>query len=453
VFVNFCGMEFSSTNVIIVGAGISGIMAAKVLTENGVKDFIILEATDRIGGRLSKCQFGKQTVEIGAGWIHGVGGSKQNPIWELAKQQSLRTCHSDYSNIIFNIYDQSGALVPNSEAAASYKKAVETANCDLANMSKGQADASSPSRLVGSTPTQLAIDYILHDFEMADVEPIPTYTEFGASEYLVADERGYDYLLHKLAQQFLSTENGRIVDSRLKLHKVVREIQYAKKAVRVKTEDGSVYTGKYAMVSVSLGVLQSDLINFTPPLPRWKMDSFQNCEFRIYTKIFLKFPYKFWPSESGTEFFLYADEKRGYYTFWQHMEIAYPGSNILVVTVTNEESKRIEVQSDEKTKEEAMAVLRKIFGKDIPEAQDILVPRWWKNRFQCGSYTNYPIFVNFNHFQAIRAPIGPVFFTGEHTSEKFNGYVHGGYFSGIDTANMVIEAMKKKKQNGKFQAS
>jgi hypothetical protein len=75
----------------------------------------------------------------------------------------------------------------------------------------------------------------------------------------------------------------------------------------------------------------------------------------------------------------------------QHMENAYPGSNILVVTLTNGESKRVEAQSDEETLEEAMGVLRDMFGPNIPNATDILVPRWWNNRFQRGSYSNYPI--------------------------------------------------------------
>lgn len=77
------------------------------------------------------------------------------------------------------------------------------------------------------------------------------------------------------------------------------------------------------------------------------------------------------------------------------MENAYPGSNILVVTLTNGESKRVEAQSDQETLKEAMDVLRNMFGTDIPDATDILVPRWWNNRFQCGSYSNYPIY--FNH--------------------------------------------------------
>lgn len=78
------------------------------------------------------------------------------------------------------------------------------------------------------------------------------------------------------------------------------------------------------------------------------------------------------------------------------MENAYPESNILVVTLTNEESKRVEAQSDEETLKEAMGVLRDMFGSDIPDATDILVPRWWNNRFQRCSYSNYPIVSNNN---------------------------------------------------------
>lgn len=78
---------------------------------------------------------------------------------------------------------------------------------------------------------------------------------------------------------------------------------------------------------------------------------------------------------------------------YQHMENAYPGSNILVVTLTNGESKRVEAQPDQETLKEAMDVLRNMFGPNIPDASDILVPRWWSNRFQRGSYSNYPIYV------------------------------------------------------------
>ncbi|XP_022636943.1 polyamine oxidase 1 isoform X2 [Vigna radiata var. radiata] len=409
----------SRSSVIIVGAGISGIAAAKVLAENGVKDVVILEASDRVGGRIRKESFGGVSVELGAGWIAGVGGPLSNPVWELAAKFGIRTCFSDYSNARYNIYDRSGNIIPSGIAADSYKKAVDSAiqnlrnqeeeggeeeeanhghghGGDRINSNRNNNESKRPS--TPETPVELAIDFLLHDFEMAEVEPISTYVDFGEREFLVADERGYDYLLFKMAEEFLFTSEGRVLDNRLKLNK------------------------------------------------RWKLEAIEKCDVMVYTKIFLKFPYKFWPSGPEKEFFIYAHERRGYYTFWQHMENAYPGSNILVVTLTNGESKRVEAQPDEETLREAMAVLRDMFGPDIPDAIDILVPRWWNNRFQKGSYSNYPIISNHKVFHNIKAPVGRIFFTGEHTSERFNGYVHGGYLSGIDTSKALLEEMKKEKE-------
>ncbi|KAG6630298.1 polyamine oxidase 1-like [Carya illinoinensis] len=447
----------SRYSVIIIGAGVSGLSAAKVLTENGLEDLVILEASDRIGGRVRKEDFGGVSVELGAGWIAGVGGKESNPVWELANQSGLRTCFSDYSNARYNIYDRSGKIFPSGLAADSYKKAVDSAiqqlrkeeaikelevrggGCDVSRVTE---PPSSPK-----TPIELAIDFILHDFEMAEVEPISTYVDFGEQEYLVADERGYEYLLYKMAEDFLFTSEGNILDSRLKLNKVVRELQQSRNGVKVLTEDGCVYEANYVVLSASIGVLQSDLISFRPPLPRWKMEAIETCDVMVYTKIFLKFPYKFWPCGPEKEFFIYAHERRGYYTFWQHMENAFPGSNILVVTLTNGESKRVEGQSDEETLKEAMGVLRDMFGPNIPNATDILVPRWWNNRFQRGSYSNYPIISNPLLFQNIKAPVGRIFFTGEHTSERFNGYVHGGYLAGIDTGKALIEEIRKERKS------
>lgn len=440
----------SRSSVIVIGAGISGIAAAKVLAANGIEDMVILEASDRIGGRIRKEKFGGVSVELGAGWIAGVGGKESNPVWELAARLGLRTCFSDYSNARFNIYDRSGKIVPSGVAADSYKRAVDSAIQNLKNLEGNYTDddASTASELTCApkTPIELAIDFILHDFEMAEVEPISTYVDFGEREFLVADERGYEHLLYKMAEEFLLTSEGKILDNRLKLNKVVRELHHSRNGVTVETEDGCVYEANYVVLSASIGVLQSDLISFKPPLPRWKKEAIEKCDVMVYTKIFLKFPYKFWPCGTEKEFFIYAHERRGYYTFWQHMENAYPGSNILVVTLTNGESKRVEAQSDEETLKEAMTVLRDMFGPGIPDATGILVPRWWNNRFQRGSYSNYPIISNNQVLQDMKAPVGRIFFTGEHTSEKFNGYVHGGYLSGIDTSKALLEEINKEKE-------
>lgn len=86
----------------------------------------------------------------------------------------------------------------------------------------------------------------------------------------------------------------------------------------------------------------------------------------------------------------------------QQFEKQYPGANVLLVTVTDEESRRIEQQPDAETMAEAMEVLRSMFGKHIPDATDILVPRWWSDRFYKGTFSNWPLGVNRYEFDQIR---------------------------------------------------
>ena len=81
-------------------------MAASTLSKHGINDFLILEATDRVGGRLHEKQFEGYTVEIGANWVEGVGGEKVNPIWTLANDHNLTLSYSDFSNVSANTYSQ-----------------------------------------------------------------------------------------------------------------------------------------------------------------------------------------------------------------------------------------------------------------------------------------------------------------------------------------------------------
>ncbi|EAZ44485.1 hypothetical protein OsJ_29104 [Oryza sativa Japonica Group] len=303
-----------------------------------------------------------------------------------------------------------------------------------------------------SSPVDMVVDYFTYDYEFAEpprvtslrnTVPLPTFTDFGDDNYFVADQRGYEAVVYYLAGQYLEADkSGNIVDARLQLNKVVREISYSSTGVTVKTEDNSTYQADYVMVSASLGVLQSDLIQFKPQLPSWKILAIYQFDMAVYTKIFVKFPKKFWPEGAGREFFLYASTRRGYYGVWQEFEKQYPDANVLLVTVTDEESRRIEQQPDSQTKAEIMEVVRSMFpDEDVPDATDILVPRWWSDRFFQGSFSNWPIGVSRYEHDQLRAPVGRVYFTGEHTSERYNGYVHGAYLAGIDSAEILINCV------------
>ncbi|EFJ34103.1 hypothetical protein SELMODRAFT_439136 [Selaginella moellendorffii] len=453
-----------SFDVIIVGAGMAGIMAANTLSEAGIDDFVILEATDRIGGRMREADFAGKRIELGANWVEGVNETTTNPIWELANKHKLRMFYSNFDNLSSNIYTQDGHFA--NKLGDIYMKKLDDSSewIESLGIKKSQSNSADISVLtaqriygkVPSTPVEMVLDYYNYDYEFAEpprvtslknTQPNPTFHNFGDSNFLVADQRGYSYLVQKLAEEFLDSKDGVITDPRLKLNTVVNNIRYSKNGVTVGTEGGKSYKAKYVIVTVSLGVLQSGLIKFIPPFPDWKIEALSEFDMAVYTKIFLKFPYKFWPSNGPlTEFMLYADEHRGYYPVWQHLENEYPGANVMFVTVTDDESRRIEQQPRNETIEEVHEVLKNMFGPSVPKPIDILVPKWFSNRFFVGSFSNWPIGVESYEFERIQAPLkGALYFSGEHTHEHYNGYVHGAYYSGIDAANRLLACKKEGK--------
>lgn len=76
------GDETKSPSFIVVGAGASGIATATKLLENGYNNVMILEAENRIGGRVHSIPFGKGFVDMGAQWCQGERG---NVVYELVK--------------------------------------------------------------------------------------------------------------------------------------------------------------------------------------------------------------------------------------------------------------------------------------------------------------------------------------------------------------------------------
>jgi monoamine oxidase len=119
---------------------------------------------------------------------------------------------------------------------------------------------------------------------------------------------------------------------------------------------------------------------------------------------------------------------------------------ILVALNTGEAAMRLENESDVEIISQAMKVLRKLCGKDIPEPLSWEITRWSRDPFSRGSYSHIPVGQDASALDILGEPIGPsLFFAGEATSSKDYASVHAAYLSGLRAAKALI----RRHANGK----
>ncbi|ROW11962.1 hypothetical protein VPNG_05233 [Cytospora leucostoma] len=454
------------TKVAILGAGVSGITAAQALHNASVTDFIIIDRNDYIGGRMAHTTFGSKPdgtpyiVELGANWVQGLGaedpGAPENPIWTFAKKWNVSNTYSDSDSLL--TYDETGAndysdLIDDFETAydtaAAYAGYLLTENLQDTSTRAGLS-------LAGWKPKQdmkkAAVEWWEWDSEAAfsaDKSGFVfgitgdnlTFNQFGEDNNYVYDQRGFNTWLVGEASTFLDLAND---DPRVLLNTTVSSINYTDSEVTVHLSNGECVSAERAVCTFSLGVLQNDVVEFEPELPQWKREAIDQFTMGTYTKIFYQFNETFWPED--TQYFLYADpHARGYYPMWQSLstEGFLPGSNIIFVTVVDDESHRIERQSDDETKAEGLEVLRRMFpDADVPEPVAFMYPRWTAESWTHGSYSNWPVGMTLEKHENLRANVGALWFSGEHNSPQYYGFLHGAWFEGRAVGERIAALLK-----------
>ena len=113
-------VSHTSCEVIVIGAGIAGLTAARDLGIDGY-DVVVLEARDRIGGRIWTSQELGVPADLGASWIHGF---ENNPIARLARRHSIDILRTDISSVTparyrsVALYDEDGRRLSGAETVA-----------------------------------------------------------------------------------------------------------------------------------------------------------------------------------------------------------------------------------------------------------------------------------------------------------------------------------------------
>src|SRR6202789_4454936 len=94
-------MAESKDDVVVIGAGMAGLTAARALAEAGLK-VLVIEAEDRIGGRILTRHVGEEAIELGAEFVHG----RPPELWALIDEAGLETYERDGAQVCF----EDGAL-------------------------------------------------------------------------------------------------------------------------------------------------------------------------------------------------------------------------------------------------------------------------------------------------------------------------------------------------------
>ena len=210
-----CNSEESYTpngkTVAIIGAGISGIAAAKKLKANGF-NVLVLEAQDKIGGRLRTNRTLGVAFDEGASWIHGTNG---NPITTLAKQAGMNTAFTDDESLV--CYDINGILRSDAVFNASEVE-LETILSALKN--SGSASQSFETVFNNLHPTKvndrlwkfLLSTYVT--FDLGDLDKVSS-TLYDEGEEFSGEERiainGYDTIPNYLANGLSVQLNQRVL--------------------------------------------------------------------------------------------------------------------------------------------------------------------------------------------------------------------------------------------------
>jgi polyamine oxidase len=98
--------SMKDAKVLILGGGVTGVIAARTLHEKGIDDFLIVEARGELGGRMQNYEIGvpgeQYTIELGPNWIQGTqtGDGPINPILTLAQKYHLKNQYNDLDGSI-----------------------------------------------------------------------------------------------------------------------------------------------------------------------------------------------------------------------------------------------------------------------------------------------------------------------------------------------------------------
>ena len=256
-------------HIVVIGSGFAGLGCARALVDQDYR-VTVLEARDRVGGRVWTRRIAGAPAEMGASWIHGSSG---NVMTEVLKKTGDPRYTFDYDSST----GEDGHAV---RELAKYERKLD----DVDDPKEATVASVMPRSPSAALRTALNINYPL---EYA-AEPHQLSVEATLEG---RDLKGPDLLLPRGYDRLLAHVRG---DIAVRLRQVVTGIRYGPDGVTVTLRDGSTVRADRAVVTVPIGVLKDAAIDFEPALPDAKQEAVKALGAGLLDKLWLEFPRPFW---------------------------------------------------------------------------------------------------------------------------------------------------------------
>jgi monoamine oxidase len=422
--------EPRGSTVLVVGAGMAGVAAAKNLQRQGLT-VIVLEARSRIGGRVwTDWSWQDVPLDLGASWING---TMRNPLFGLAKKLDLATVTTGYHSTPV-IYTARGEVVSEREQQTArfrfarimgaLERKRETLSRDTSLRNAFDLACSHPSNsgsrdlLTHMFHTHIEQEYATEGTDLSLWYWDDTGMYRGADAVLSA---GFAQLVERLAEGL-----------DIRTSHVVKRVECHRDSIEVLTNKAA-FCADYAVITLPLGVLKNGSVNFAPDLPQQKLASLKKLRMGVLNKLFLRFAECFWPPEKDWLEYMGSPHWGIWFNSFKYTHVP-----ILIGFDNGTKAASLEILPDQEIVASAMKVLYRAFGSAIPAPAAWRTTRWASDPFSVGSYSHTPPGADSLDYDVLAQPVdGRLFFAGEATHRSHYGTAHGAFLSGARAARQI----------------